>query len=209
MAGHELRRNVAGDHAVCGAVRQETEPCGGWAVRNSPRHEPNRGGSVRSMRTATVCGTVVNTNHARTSTMLQPLLAQSSLVSVSLPYESIFIARTSFSFFSPLERMVQFACSLLVHGRHSTMLRRSSANALSPLAQVTVCARPEHICYSTISRLKLHQCSVVIPSPLDRDPTVYFSMLGRVMKYSNVYIFFNRLKAFLYCSVFTFHHSDD
>ena len=56
-----VRETVAGDRAVRGAVRQETEPCGGWAVRGSPRHEPNRGGSVRSVRTAAVCGTVVNT----------------------------------------------------------------------------------------------------------------------------------------------------
>ena len=53
---------VVGDRAVRGAVCQETEPCGGWAVRGSPRHEPNRGGSVRSVRTAAVCGTVVNTS---------------------------------------------------------------------------------------------------------------------------------------------------
>ena len=52
---------MAGDRAVRGAVRQETEPCGGWAVRGSPRHEPNHGGSVQSVRTAAVCGTVVNT----------------------------------------------------------------------------------------------------------------------------------------------------
>ena len=50
-----------GDRAVRGAVRQETEPCGGWAVRGTPRHEPNRGGSVWSIQTAVVCGTVVNT----------------------------------------------------------------------------------------------------------------------------------------------------
>ena len=56
-----VRKTVAGDRAVRGAVRQETEPCGGWAVRGSPRHEPNRGGSVRFVRTAAVCGTVVNT----------------------------------------------------------------------------------------------------------------------------------------------------
>ena len=55
-----VRETVAGDRTVRGAVRQETEPCGGWAVRGSPRHEPNRGGSVRSVRTAVVCGTVVN-----------------------------------------------------------------------------------------------------------------------------------------------------
>ena len=30
-------------------------------VRGSSRHEPNRGSSVRSVRTATVCGTMVNT----------------------------------------------------------------------------------------------------------------------------------------------------
>ena len=148
--------------------------------------------------------------HARSSTVLQPLLAQSSLVSVPLHYESIFIARPSFSFFSALERVVQFSRSL--RGRHSTALRRSSANALSPLHQVTVYARPQHVRYSTVSRSRLHRCSVVIPSPLDRDPTVYFSMLGRVMIYSNVYnVLFNRLKAFLDCSVFTFkfHHSED
>ena len=146
--------------------------------------------------------------HARSSTVLQPLLAQSSLVPVPLHYESILITRPSFSFFSALERVVQFSRSL--RGRHSTALRRSSANALSPLHQVTVYARPQHVRYSTIYRSRLHRCSVVIPSPLDCDPTVYFSMLGRVMIYSNVYNFlFNRLKAFLDCSVFTFHHSDD
>ena len=52
---------MAEDRAVRGAVRQETEPCGGWAVRGSPRDEPNRGGLVRSVRSAAVCGTVVNT----------------------------------------------------------------------------------------------------------------------------------------------------
>ena len=146
--------------------------------------------------------------HARSSTVLQPLLAQSSLVSIPLHYESIFNAQSSFLFFSALERVVQFSRSL--RGRHSTALRRSSANALSPLHQVTVYARAQHIHYSTISRWRLHRCSVVIPSPLDRDPTVYFSMLGRVMIYSNMYnVLFNRLKAFLDCSVFTFHHSDD
>ena len=146
--------------------------------------------------------------HARSSTVLQPLLAQSSLVSVPLHYESIFIARPSFSFFSALERVVQFSRSL--RGHHSTALRCSSANALSPLHQVTVYARPQHVRYSTVSRSRLHRCSVVIPLPFDRDPTVYFSMLGRVMIYSNVYnVLFNRLKAFLDCSVFTFHHSDD
>ena len=56
-----VRETVAGDRVVRGAVRQETEPYGGWVVRGSPRHEPNRGGSVRSVRTAAVCGTVVNT----------------------------------------------------------------------------------------------------------------------------------------------------
>ena len=56
-----VRETVAWDRAVRGAVCQETEPCGGWAVRGSPRHKPNRGGSVRSVRTAAVCGTVVNT----------------------------------------------------------------------------------------------------------------------------------------------------
>ena len=54
---------VAGDRVVRVAVRQETEPCGGWAVRGSPRHEPNRGSSVPSVRTAAVCRTVVNTKH--------------------------------------------------------------------------------------------------------------------------------------------------
>ena len=57
-----LFETVAGNRAVRGAVCQETEPWGGWAVRGSPRHEPNRGGSVRSVRTAAVCGTVVNTS---------------------------------------------------------------------------------------------------------------------------------------------------
>ena len=129
-------------------------------------------------------------------------------MSVPLRYESIFIARLSFSFFSALERVVQFSRSL--RGRHSTALRHSSANALSPLNQVTVYARPQHVHFSTVYRSRLYQWSVVIPSPLDRDPTVYFSMLGRVMIYSNVYnVLFNRLKAFLDCSVFTFHHSDD
>ena len=60
-----VRETVAGDRAFRGAVRQETEPCGGWAVHGSPRHEPNRGGSVRSVRTAAVCGTVVNTRRER------------------------------------------------------------------------------------------------------------------------------------------------
>ena len=55
-------KTVAGDRAVRGAVCQETEPCGGWAVRGLPRHEPNRGGSAWSVRTAAVCETVVNTN---------------------------------------------------------------------------------------------------------------------------------------------------
>ena len=146
--------------------------------------------------------------HARSSTVLQPLLAQSSLVSVPLHYESILIARPSFSFISALERVVQFSRSL--RGRYSTALRHSSANALSPLHQVTVYARPQNVRYSTVSRSRLHRCSVVIPSPLDRDLTVYFSILGRVMIYSNVYnVLFNRLKAFLDCSVFTFRHSDD
>ena len=140
--------------------------------------------------------------------MLQLLLAQSSLVSVPLHYESIFITRPSFSFFSALERVVQFSRSL--RGRHSTALHRSSANALSPLHQVMVYARLQDVRYSTVSRSRLHRCLVVILSLLDRDPTVYFSMLGRVMIYSNVYnILFNQLKAFLDCSVFTFHHSDD
>ena len=61
-----VRETVAGDRAVRGAVREESEPCGGWAVRGSPRHELNRGGSVRSVRTAVVCGTVVNTRHSKT-----------------------------------------------------------------------------------------------------------------------------------------------
>ena len=35
----------------------------GWlAVRGLPSHEPNRGGAGDRERTATVCGTVVNTN---------------------------------------------------------------------------------------------------------------------------------------------------
>ena len=146
--------------------------------------------------------------HAGSSTVLQPLLVQSSLVSVPLHYESIFFARPSFLFFSALELVVQFSRSL--RRRHSTALRRSSANALSPLHQVTVYARPQHVGYSTVSRSRLHRYSVVIPSPLDRDPTVYFSMFGRVMIYFNMYnVLFNRLKAFLDYSVFTFHHSDD
>ena len=121
---------------------------------------------------------------------------------------SIFIARSSFSFFSALERVVQFSRSL--HGRHSTTHRRSSANALSPLHQVMVYARPQHVRYSMVSRSRLHRCSVMITSPLDRDLTVYFSMLGHVMIYSNVYNdLFTRLKVFLDCSVFTFHHSND
>ena len=135
------------------------------------------------------------------------MLAQSSLVSVPLHYESIFIAWPIFSFFSALERVVQFSRTL--RSCHSTVLHRSSANVLLPLHQVTVYARPQHVCYSTVSRSRLQRCSVVIPSLLDRDPTVYFSMLGRVMIYSNVYnVLFNRLKAFLDFSVFTFHHSD-
>ena len=146
--------------------------------------------------------------HTRSSTVLQLLLAQCSLVSIPLHYESIFIARPSFSSFSALEHVIQFSRSL--RGRHSTALRRSFANALSPLHQVTVYARPQHICYTTVSRLRLHRCSVVIPLALDHDPTVYFSTLGRVVIYSNVFnVLFNRLKAFLDCSVFTFHHSDD
>ena len=56
---------MAGDRTVRGAVCQETEPWGGWAVRGLPRHEPNRGGSVRSVRTAAVCGTVVNTRYRK------------------------------------------------------------------------------------------------------------------------------------------------
>ena len=84
MAGREpwrtvaVRKTVAGDRAVRGAVRgavrQETEPCGCWAVRGSPRHEPNRGGSVRSVRTATVCGTVVNTSYGWVSILLNGLM---------------------------------------------------------------------------------------------------------------------------------------
>ena len=129
-------------------------------------------------------------------------------MSIPLPYESIFIARSCFSFFSALERIVQFSLSL--RGRYSSALRRSSANALSLLPQVTVYAQPQHVHYSTVSRLRLHRCSVVLPLPLDRNPIMYFSMLGRVMIYSNLYnVFFNQLKAFLDCSVFTFHHSDD
>ena len=54
---------VAGDRAVRGAVCQETKPSRGGAVRGSPRHELNRGGSVRSVRTAAVCVTVVNTRY--------------------------------------------------------------------------------------------------------------------------------------------------
>ena len=146
--------------------------------------------------------------HARSSTVLQPLLAQSSLVSVPLHYKSIFIARLSFSFFSALERVAQFSRSL--RGRHSTALRRSSANALSPLHQVTVYAQQQHVRYSAVSRSRLHRCSVVIPSPLDHSPTVYFSMLSGIIIYSNIYnVLFNRLNAFLDCSVFTSHKSDD
>ena len=52
---------VAGDSAVRVAVRQETEPCGGWVVRGSPRHEPTHDSSVWFVRTAAVCGTMVNT----------------------------------------------------------------------------------------------------------------------------------------------------
>ena len=142
--------------------------------------------------------------------MLQPLIVQSSLVSVPLHYESIFIARTSFSFFSTLECVVQFSRSLC--GYHSTPLHYTSANTLSPLNQVTVYVRPQHIRYFTVSRSRLHRYSVLLQSELDRDPTVYFkfSMLGRIMIYSNVYnILFNRLKAFLDCSVFTIHHSNN
>ena len=129
-------------------------------------------------------------------------------MSVPLHYESVFIARPSFSFFSALERVVQFSRSL--RGRHSTALHHSSANALSPVHQVTVYARPQHVHCSTVSRSRLHRCLVVISSPLDCDPTVDFSMLGRVMIYCNVYNdLFNRLKAFLHCAVFTFHDSDD
>ena len=58
-----VRETVAGDRAVRGVVRQETETCGGWTVRGSPRHEPNRGGSVQSVRTAAVCRTMVNTGN--------------------------------------------------------------------------------------------------------------------------------------------------
>ena len=182
------------------------------------RHGPNhripllvtqRASSQRS--TFSLCTRRVHANirqyHARSSTVLQPLLAQSSLVSVPLHYESIFIARSSFLFFSALAHFVYISHSL--RGGHSTALRRSSANALLPLHQVTVYAQPQHVHYSTISRSRLHRCSVVLPSPLNRDPTRYFSILGRVMIYSNIYnVLLNRLKAFLDCSVFTFHHSD-
>ena len=105
-------------------------------------------------------------------------------------------------------RVVQFSRSL--RGHHSTVFRRSSANALSPLHQVMVYAQPQHVPYSRISRSRLYRCLVVILSLHDRDPTVYFSILRRVIIYSNMYnVLFNRLKAFLDCSVFTFHHSDD
>ena len=144
--------------------------------------------------------------HARSSTVLQPLLVQSFLMFVTLHNTSIFIALPSFSFFSALERVVQF--SRLQRCHHSTAHRRSSANALLSHHQVTVCARPQHIHYSTVSRSGLLRCSVMILLPLDHDPTVYFSMLGRVMIYSIMYnVLFNRLKAFLDCSVFTFQHS--
>ena len=53
---------VVGDRAFHDAVCQETEPRGGWAVRGLPRHEPNHGISVWSVRTAAVCGTMVNSN---------------------------------------------------------------------------------------------------------------------------------------------------
>ena len=58
-----VRETVAVDRMVGSVVRQETEPCGGWVDCGLPRHEPNRGGSVRSVRTGTVCGTVVNTKY--------------------------------------------------------------------------------------------------------------------------------------------------
>ena len=137
--------------------------------------------------------------------MLEPLLAQSLLGSISLHYESIFIAQSSFLFFSALEHIVQFSRSL--PACHSTALHPSSTNALSPLHQVMVYAQPQHVHYCTVSWWILYRCLVLIPSPLDRDLTMYFSMLGHMMIYSNVYnVLFNR---FLDCSVFTFHHSDD
>ena len=58
---------MVGDRAVRDAVRQETELCGGWAVRGSPRHELNRGGSMQSVRTGVVCGTVGNTSFSYSS----------------------------------------------------------------------------------------------------------------------------------------------
>ena len=146
--------------------------------------------------------------NARSSTVLQPVLAQSLLVSVLLHCESIFIARSSFSFFSTLKHVVQFSHSLC--GHHSTALCRSSANGLSLLHQVMVYTRPQHVHYSTVSYSRLHRYSVVILSSLDHDPIVYFSMLGHIIIYSNMYnVLFLRLKAFLDCSVLTFHHSDD
>ena len=56
---------VARGRAVRGAVCQETELCGGRAVRGSPRDKPNRGAAVRSVRTTAVSETVVNTNCER------------------------------------------------------------------------------------------------------------------------------------------------
>ena len=55
---------MAWDRAVCGTVIQKTEPWGDWAARSLPRDEPNHGGSVRSVQTAAVCGTVVNSSRA-------------------------------------------------------------------------------------------------------------------------------------------------
>ena len=54
---------MAGDCAVRGAVCQETELYGGWAICGLPRYKPNLEGSVQSVRTAVVCRTVVNTNN--------------------------------------------------------------------------------------------------------------------------------------------------
>ena len=47
-----IPETVVGDHVVRGAVRQETELCGGWAVGGSSRHEtePRRFGAVRANR---------------------------------------------------------------------------------------------------------------------------------------------------------------
>ena len=54
---------VAWNRAVCGAVKHVTKLRGSWAVHGLPRHKPNLGGSARSMRTAVVGGTVVNTSY--------------------------------------------------------------------------------------------------------------------------------------------------